>query len=508
MSTNRKSQILYRFAFYCPPLEDKLFETLPVDPDVHCVQDPQAVLGSLRAEFTDDELASAGLIGPAPDSSLGLTPLLASPCTPFIVLNDWVTKTPYDIITSCGSLSGELPLLAMARDSFTRQRLMGGEGSLFVTFAWQDLVVLRACGIAAGLGVGLDSLQLPDVVALCRAFNIDLDDDSALSEVDLQESNQRSDGVGQDGEGGDAEHFYDDFDDAGEQETEYEVERMSARAYAEESQRAAAEAAAARGEQPSSGERPLYGPLPPRPKPVDFLRPNVVLVGWGVAQLRRVLPDAMKRTLETLSHLKKQLGLDLSQVHGWQPAFLTIERLQYFLSQGNGRLFARLLRRSREEANSLVSDERPAGAMVPVANYPAAVGRLEKAVIERGDLRQWQAAWQQAQADLAQQVINPIRQLAAESPDPLRRLVVASLAEFGQNVLMQTMLINESLRREVQARGPTDLPALPSDAIKTVMGTAGRMLDFVKTVQKEDDAACVNLLARYQAQETPRRLLG
>src|SRR5690606_4957513 len=63
-----------------------------------------------------------------------------------------------------------LPLLAALEDGFTQAAARRHQGDLLLACSLEDVVVLRACGLAATLAVGLEALKPADVRRLSHDF--------------------------------------------------------------------------------------------------------------------------------------------------------------------------------------------------------------------------------------------------------------------------------------------------------------------------------------------------
>ena len=75
---------------------------------------------------------------------------------PLIVFRDVETNEPFQLLTGGGCVVSDLlPVFEAIEDARTFKWLEEGDGTLYVAFSLGDVIVCRACGLAATLAVGL-----------------------------------------------------------------------------------------------------------------------------------------------------------------------------------------------------------------------------------------------------------------------------------------------------------------------------------------------------------------
>ena len=172
------NEILTAFLEHCRRPAGKLVGGLDPDEDVWlCPADPPHALTSLAEAFSAEQLAECGLVDVHEDGQISLTPSLSDCSAPLIVLRDAETNEPFDLLTGGGCVvSDSLPVFEALEDARTLKWLEEGDGTLYVTFSLGDAIVCRACGLAATLAVGLETLQLIDIEDFCHDFGVATDE--------------------------------------------------------------------------------------------------------------------------------------------------------------------------------------------------------------------------------------------------------------------------------------------------------------------------------------------
>ncbi len=133
---------------------------LPTDADVRgCPEDLARLWTDLEARFTPAALLRSGIAWETAPGRLQLSPALQAG-GPLIFVRPKPRTLPIEVLTSQGCLSGRhLPVVAALNDDRTRMALAAGEGLLLAASTLDDVIVLRALGLAATLATGLESID-------------------------------------------------------------------------------------------------------------------------------------------------------------------------------------------------------------------------------------------------------------------------------------------------------------------------------------------------------------
>ena len=148
------SAVYSRLLELCPPFVPAApWEFLKPDADCRqCRASASDLLAALEREFGTEPLLQAGIAQKTSAGAVQLDPRLTAEGQPLVGLRDR-EGLPFDIVTSAGCLSQEIPLLQFWRDRRTRQAARESEDELppqlFATPTLIDAVLLRSAGLAA-----------------------------------------------------------------------------------------------------------------------------------------------------------------------------------------------------------------------------------------------------------------------------------------------------------------------------------------------------------------------
>jgi hypothetical protein len=237
-------------------------------PDVNCrgpVPDPLALLLRLQNGFPEPALKRAGLIEEH-DSAGHLLAHGLYDCNGTVIgLARKSTESPFDLLTSYGTISGKLAILAILRDSYSR-RMLKARPYLFATSSIHEVVMLRAMGFAATVSADLPRCKnFTQLRAASKYFSpepgpLEINDDPIVTPADNW-------------------------------------------------------IPVTRGTQPAMAEKSTR---PRTPKPVPQL--VLVIMGWKLLSLRLEVPEGISALLRFFAELEDHLGLDLSEVQVWLPS--------------------------------------------------------------------------------------------------------------------------------------------------------------------------------------------
>lgn len=134
-------------------------------------EDPSAALSSLRKQFGDVELESAGLAFGNGHTGVSWRSGLSKECSWIIPFVGRKSESPSDLLTEDGCVSGSLPLQAVAADQSKLPRFeIGSTKLLCVAFTMADAAVLRSIGLRSTLALGLDTVGGEELQQLCRQY--------------------------------------------------------------------------------------------------------------------------------------------------------------------------------------------------------------------------------------------------------------------------------------------------------------------------------------------------
>jgi hypothetical protein len=229
------------------------------------VTNPLALLQRLQTEFTERGLARAGLIEEH-DSAGHLLAHGLYDCNGTVIgLARKSTESPFDLLTSYGTISGKLAILAILRDSYTR-RMLKARPYLFATSSIHEVVMLRAIGFAATLTTDLPRCKnFAQLRAASKYFSpepgpLEINDEPIVTPADNW-------------------------------------------------------IPVTRGTQEAMAEKP------PRPRtPKGVAQPVLVILGWKLLTRRLDVPQELSALLSFFAELEDHLGLDFSEVQVWLPS--------------------------------------------------------------------------------------------------------------------------------------------------------------------------------------------
>lgn len=135
--------------------------------------DSAALLERLQRAFPLDTLQRSGVVRLGPSGAPELDPELHGPDSALLALRAAGSNAVLDLMTSRGCIARRsLPAIAILRDARTAQLLQHRSRPLCVSFSLPDVVLLRALGVPATLGTGLERLRRAGLKAFCRIFDL------------------------------------------------------------------------------------------------------------------------------------------------------------------------------------------------------------------------------------------------------------------------------------------------------------------------------------------------
>lgn len=232
------------------------------------------LLRRLEKEFPEPILARAGLIEKHDTAGHLLTHGLYDCNAAVIGLKHKSNDVPFDLLTSDGTISGKLGMLATLRDNYSR-RMLKSRPYLLATTSMQEVVLLRALGFAATLCSDLPGCRsFAQLQALSRYFS---SENKACEIADPQ--------------------IIMPFDN-------WIPATMSA--------------------QPASPAKPA---LPLKPGPVQ--RSALILIGWNLLLQTLEVPTGLPAVLRCFRELEDHLHLDFSDVNVWRPSKQFLARFTF-----------------------------------------------------------------------------------------------------------------------------------------------------------------------------------
>lgn len=135
-------------------------------------QSPEQLLERLRVQFPLADLVAAGVVvaPEEPGAKPQLHSQLSVPGSKWLALRETPDSEPFDLVWDGGTLSGNLPVLAVHDDHLTRSLLLQSKCDLLVTGTVEDAAVLLAAGLPATVSAGLKCLQQELLQKFCQAF--------------------------------------------------------------------------------------------------------------------------------------------------------------------------------------------------------------------------------------------------------------------------------------------------------------------------------------------------
>jgi hypothetical protein len=135
---------------------------------------PEQLLAKLLGQFPLLDLVAAGVVLPLQEAGAKaqLHPQLSVPGGKWLALRETPDSPPFDFVWDGGTLSGELPVLAVQRDHLVSTLLFQDGCDLLVAGTLEDAAVLLAAGLPATVSAGLAHLQQHSFQKFCDAFKL------------------------------------------------------------------------------------------------------------------------------------------------------------------------------------------------------------------------------------------------------------------------------------------------------------------------------------------------
>lgn len=466
VTDHTKSQILKQFLELCQPSSHRPLEFLPLDEDVYRVPaEPDAVLDALTANFATDALVETGLVAQGEEGAApALSPGLEAE-RDFIVLRDVDSGEPFELLTTAGCLTEEaIPVFEVLRDRRT-QELLGPQKSrqlsevrrLVVAFDLESVHILRACGIAATLAVGLDDLPLDDVEQFNEWFSFE-----SLRHFFKSSSASPPFGGGPPPWGVPFGHSPpgvsggpDELDTAQAEPTNVNHSEVS-----------------------SSDEQPERKGV------------SLVFLGWMVSGLSEAMPLKLKAVVDFLRQLEQTVGLELDGINLWESRAEAIDGLRFVAGRHHAPSFQQVLQQEFESNITGIRHlgQEPVKPPEPPADYPQALARLREAATrtrrrDRLGRDPRKQAWDDVQRLLHAQLVDPLREQAIRNDDLIQRILLLGCADLAYIFHVQSATLIEQISQSMVSFSDNTEPLLSDKSaqqIKNLLATADRMLGLAR----------------------------
>ncbi len=452
MPNNSPADVLEVFLDSCARSSDPLLGCLVPDENVfEAPAEPDAVSTSLSKRFSREDLLASGVLEETTDGRLQVAPALTA--HRFLALLDVATSRPYEILTQAGCVSRRvIPVFAILDDRFTQVGLNQSE-DLFVAFDIEDVLLLRACGLSATLGTGLADLPLSEVERFRKWFEM-----PPLREI----ADPMPAPPGLPAPPG------------------FLSPRRSSRPVGTPIPSS-----------PQVRRDPFRQPAPDGPRTPVVESVRLTFVAWLPSTLTCAIPRPLKPVSDCLHEFQRFLDLELCELGLWSPTDETLAQLNFLARRQSGPLFREALRGAATGMQDTIQDfaqEPPPRPQLP-ASYPAALARFLEVDSASGSLwrlgrEEKQRAWDSIVRYLNQQVLQPIRESALASSDPLEQILLLCLADVSQEFQLDMARMAERRQQELKARGLARMESPPEKDTKHLFGLADRLLQVIKEIRQ------------------------
>ena len=459
LTDQKRAEILSRFIELCLPAE-------PTDPlkflgfDEHVFANPPApehILSVLLEAFAISDLIDCGIVIASEDEPARISPELAQAGGMFIVLRDIQTQEPYALLRSQGVASRAISIRSALRDAQTLAAIDDDEPHLFAAFTVEDVAVLRACGLPAILASDLDKLPLDQVDDFCDALGIEREKSERAVVREIIEA----------ASGNESEFHPDD-----------PIRRMF------------------RGESDSPQKASPMGAVNFQQGGGKCLatkdeKITLVFVDWRVASLAKSDPCELKAVVDHFEKLSKYLGVDLWEISYWSVEDEDLEQLQFIAEGESVQIFKETLEDlAFGKAEPLSSFGNPKAKRVgPPEDFPAAMTHYFQSGLQTsGGLQcsshERKRAWDDSQRLMNEQVIQPLREYAMKTDNPLEQMLLLSAADISQVVHVQATLVGDKLSRRIAERGETVTEPLADEDLKSLLSMTDRLVNIAKAADQ------------------------
>jgi hypothetical protein len=415
--------------------------------------DSAQTLAALAEKFAAAALIEAGVAVPSSEGLLRLSPALARPGTPFIMLRSDTDGRPYDLLTSEGCLGGaSLPLFAALEDRHTASRLRKSDtGSVYVCATIEDAILLRSLSFPATTAAGLIRLTLADIRRLSHWFGL------SFSDADDGDGKNQEPAVGV----------------------------------------APGAAAPAPGSNRMAGEETKVGGLSPAPTGEDeedeytLEELGIVFVAWTPSRLQLGIPSCIPEIEAYLKAINEHVNASL-RLTTWLPTGADIAQMEFAVAHQAEKWLREKIVSSLQNSYYKPLKEPLPQLPTPPVDYADAVGRLLGPVATDSTVipapNKPHELWRVAQQLLERDVIRPIADQALRAPDCIECTLTLGLAELSRLFHTQGLLLGKKLSQAVAAQGGDGLKQVPKEAIDQVIALAGRMQSLASEIYRWREA--------------------
>jgi hypothetical protein len=361
METVMTAQQIYQELYaVCPPyMLPGPWAGLKGDPAVRAVPPDLATwLEQVSKKFAAADLIAAGVAEADNNGGLKLSTRLEGPGKPLVFLYAGSGDGPSAVLTSQGMLGGRrFPVTAAFSDVATRRALSSAQ-ELLLAFSLEDVAVLRAVGLPATFAFGMDRLSSSRTAMFRLCENCSWESSSPWL-----------------------------FPPSGPQPPP---------------------------KLPRPGE-PCTSYSPDHSEPHKSL--PLILVGWSVAELRRVEPTQLKPVMAQLDQVEKHLDIKNMDIGIWNPSPTSWERLGFHLKH---RCYEGAAADMHEDLAENCWDP-PSGEPAPPVDLVTALTHYRKALGDskrrNGSSEDVHRAQETFHERLEQELLLPLRSTAGGSPE-------------------------------------------------------------------------------------------
>jgi len=441
-------------------------------------RDPQRAIEALVRDFGEAALVEAGIAVPSRDGPLQLVPALASPDTPFVVLNGNEDGRPFGLVFSEGCLGHQSPpLFAGLQDRFTASNLRKSQlGYLCVCATIEDMILLQSLGFAATTAAGLSELKMQDVRALGRHFGI------AFSPADEDADNDDAEAIAV---------------------ADPPAEALATTASGPDStQRSGAEAAGNGSLSDGTDDQDEF----------TWEGLEIVLVAWSPSRWEQGVPCCIAAAEKYFSALSESFGL-LLNLTTWLPTDADIAEMEFVIAHKSKPWLRKKMLASVQRSRYSPLNGKLPQAPTPPLDYADAVGRLLGPAAEDKAMLPARAKphelWQTAQELLERDVIRPLMDQALRTPDRIERTLTLGLAELSRVFHTQGLLLGRKLSQGAATPGVDGLSPVPQDEIRQCIALAARMQGMAAEIYRHRESALTGVIeCQVISQPSSQRLLG
>ena len=415
-------------------------------------KEPDSVVAELTKKFPADELLASGIIVNDGDRNRQLNPKLSEG---FVLLRDRATDNVYDVLTEQGCLTSGLPVLEVLGDKQTRAALTNSE-FLCVCFAFEDLAYLRALGLPATVGFGMENMSPPALEAFCRAFEIELG--HLLEDKDDESSHVDPSGSCSAGPVRKSEACPDDGEPV--------ADRQSVLDRAMQSKAAAG--------------------------------CQVALVEWSPASMSLEPSPSVAVLRSFLDDVYTHLSVNTRMIQSWSPNHKDLERINFALKRQAVPWLCRVVSRDLEDNVTTLDRSGDSGRQevrVPPKDYVEALSQLQQN--HRGNNSRLlspdrrEQVWRDFEDKLEHDVINPMRNSALASWDPMEKVLRLMFAELSGDLLSKLAVSNIKLSDSLEETRTRCGELAAPEQVKQLAMSVDTMLKVAQEIQRCNETTII-----------------